>query len=191
MKRSLFRWLLFLACAVPLGYLVVAAQLEWGLLALLLLCLIYLVMRPFKLSVKGVTVIFVFYLAISGLLNFAQPLVKDSWPIFNAIALIAAFLQPLITLLAIDGILDTLDRSQRRYDMAAVVLLWVSTLAIVFGSMAFLHTNQNDLSLTFTLFLAPWAINGCIFLAAALVLSVALRGNRRLKSAVKKRTAKK
>jgi len=190
MKRPLARWLLFLACAVPLGYLVVVAQLEWGLLALLLLCLIYLAMRPFKLSVKGVTVIFVLYLAVSGLLNFTQPLVRDSWPIFNAIALIAAFMQPLITLLAIDGILDTLDRSQRRYDMAAVVLLWVSTLAIVFGSMALLHTDQNDLSLAFTLFLAPWAINGCIFVAAALVLGVVFQRNRRLKPAPKKRTRK-
>jgi hypothetical protein len=173
-SKRLTRSLLFLVIALPLAYLYIAGEFGMSLIALALLSFAFLALRPFSVSVRSAVALLVVYLAVSGLLNFGQPLIEDSWPLFMAIVLVSAAMQPVILILLLDAILGIFSKARRVYDMTAVVLLWVSTLAVTFGSTALLHTQNPEQIVAFLLFFKAWAINGAVFLMAALVLSLVL-----------------
>lgn len=183
--NKLIRWVLFVALGLPLGWLFVSAQLEIALAALLLLSLLYLLIRPFQLSVRAATTLFVVYLGLSGLLNVSQPFMADSWTVYAVILFASVFLQPVIALLAIDGIIDEFDPKHRVSDLAVIVLFWICSLLVVFGSTALLRTTKGDnIGLIFALFLVPWLVNGCIFLVASLLATIAMaRRHSKIKKA--------
>jgi hypothetical protein len=181
-QRNIGRSLLFLVPAVYLAYVSLVTRWEVAVLALFALALLYLLLRPFSVSIKSISLLTVVYLAICGLLNFTQPMLVDSWPIFSLIILISMALQPLIFLFIIDALIGLLEGSRRVYDMAVVVVLWTSTLAVSLGSTALLHGSQDQSISIFLLFIMPWIINGFALFVAAFLMIIARTKSRRTRT---------
>lgn len=188
-RSQLTQAIIFWALAIPLGYFFVFGLLSIQLVALVALCLVFLLMRPFKFTIPVAVGVLVSYLVICGLLNFSQPLLADSWPIYTAIVFLSAGLQPLIFIMLLDAILGIFDRSRHVYDMVVVTCLWVATLAVAYGSTALLTNTTADLGVMFLVFFMPWMINGFVILAAAIVMTVIV-GRRRGKTPVTKSKTK-
>ena len=184
--NRLIRNIIFILLALPLSYFFIAGGLEASLLSLIMLSVLYLVLRPFAVSVKAATIILVVYLALSGLLSFSQPLFSQSWPVFVMVLSLSSLLQPLVFVMLLDTILDILGKKHRVYDTVLVVMLWLSSLVVTFGATALVHGTDGERPEIFLLFLIPWLINGVVFLAAALVLAVATDKKARLKTPQKK-----
>lgn len=189
--RNIGRSILFLVPAVYLAYISLISRWEIAILALFALALLYLLLRPFTVSIKSTSLLTVVYLAICGMLNFTQPMLVDSWPVFSLIILISMALQPLVFLLIVDALVGLLEGTRRVYDMAIVVVLWASTLAVGLGSTALLHGDQDQSFTIFLLFIMPWIINGFAFFVAAFIWVIARAKTRRQKAVAKKATRKK
>lgn len=177
-RSQLTQAIIFWALAIPLGYFFVFGTLSVSIVALVALCFVFLIMRPFRFTIPVSVGLLVIYLAICGLLNLSQPLLSDSWPIYTAIVLLSAALQPLIFIMFLDAVLGIMDRTRRVYDMAAVICLWGSTLAVTYGSTALVNGSADGLGFVFLISFMPWMINGFIVLAASIVIAVVM-GRRR------------
>lgn len=181
------RLVLFLLPAITLAYIAIATPWEVAVVALLLVGVLFTLLRPFTVSVKALAWVSVIYLIIGGLLNFAQPIVTDSGWIFSVIVLLSLWLQPFIFICIIDSVLGLLQKNRQVSDMAAVVGLWVSTLAVAFGSTALWHGINDSAANLFTLFIVPWLVNGFAFFIAIFVLIINHISGRKTTKKSKKR----
>ncbi|MGD8373339.1 MAG: hypothetical protein PVI21_00590 [Candidatus Woesebacteria bacterium] len=173
-RSQLTQAIIFWALAIPLGYFFILGTISVSLVALVALCFVFLIIRPFRFTVPVAVGLLVAYLVICGLLNLSQPLLSDSWPIYTAIVFLSAALQPLVFIMFLDAVLGIFDRTRHVYDMAAVVCLWGTTLAVTYGSTALITGTVDGLGVMFLIFFVPWMINGFIILAAAIVVSIIL-----------------